>query len=314
VTTISASTSGQPTAPRRPTLPAISNLRRRKIVGAIGQAVFIAATVFAGLVLATLLVRIFSQGLSAFSLDLFTNAFTSQNAVNNGTAGFRTGIISSLYVVAICALFAIPVGIGAAIYLEEYAADTWFTRMVQLNVSNLSGVPSVVYGLLGLGVFVAFFGFDFLGPSVLTGGLTLGLLVLPIIIIATQEALRAVPSSLREAALALGATQWQTIWHHVLPAAMSGVLTGTILAIARALGETAPVLVAGAVLFVSRSPEDPLDRYSPLPLQVFDALGRPQAAQKEFAAAGIVIMMVLLLAMNLFAIVLRERANRRVRW
>jgi phosphate transport system permease protein len=295
-------------------LPAIPNLQRRKITGAIGKGVFIAATVFAGLVLLTLLVRIFAQGAPALSLDLITNQFTSQGAVERGEGGYRTGIISSIYAVVVAALFAIPVGIGAAIYLEEYAADNWFTRMVQLNVSNLSGVPSVVYGLLGLGVFVTFFGFDFLGPSVLTGGLTLGLLVLPIIIISAQEALRAVPSSLREAAFALGATQWQTIWHHVLPAGMSGILTGTILAVARALGETAPVLVAGAALFVSRPPSEPLDTYSPLPIQVFDALGRPQADQKEFAAAGIVIMMVLLLSMNLVAIVLRERANRKVRW
>lgn len=301
-------------SPERLTLPTTPQVKRRKTVGAIWQGIFIAATVFAALVLATLLIRIFSQGIDAFSLDLFTNKFTSQAALDRGDAGFRTGIISSIWLVVIAAIFSIPVGVGAAIYLEEYAPDNWFTRVVQINVSNLSGVPSVVYGLLGLGVLVSFFGYDFLGPSVLTGGITLGLLILPVIIIASQEALRAVPLSLRQGAFALGATPWQVTWYHVLPAALSGVLTGIILSVARALGETAPILVAGAVLFVSRAPSNPTDRYSPLPLQVFDALGRPQADAKAFAAAGIIIMMILLLALNLFAIVLRERANRRVRW
>ncbi|HEV2527732.1 MAG TPA: phosphate ABC transporter permease PstA [Thermomicrobiales bacterium] len=295
-------------------LGAPSNLPRRKVVGAIGKGAFIAATVFAALILVTLLARILFQGIGALDMDLLTNRFTSNNAINNGTAGFRTGIISSLWLVLITAAFAIPVGVGAAIYLEEYAPDNWFTKVVQVNVSNLSGVPSVVYGLLGLGVFVSFFGFNFLGRSVLAGGLTLGLLVLPIIIIAAQEALRAVPSSLREAAYALGATPWQVTWHHVLPAAMSGILTGTILSVARAIGETAPVLVAGAATAITLAPSDPLDGYSPLPLQVFDALVRPQASAKEFAAAGIIIMMALLLTLNLIAIVLRERANRKVRW
>lgn len=289
-------------------------LRRRKIIGSVWRGIFIAATVFAGLVLATLLVRIFSQGVAGLSFDLFTNRFISQSALERGNAGYLTGIISSLWVVLISGLFAIPVGIGAAIYLEEYAPDNWFNRLVQLNVSNLSGVPSVVYGLLGLGVLVSFFGIDFLGRSALAGGLTLGLLILPVIIIASQEALRAVPLSLRQGAYALGATPWQVIWHHVLPAALPGVLTGTILAVARALGETAPLLVAGAALSVTLVPDSPLDTYSPLPVQVFEALGRPQANAKEFAAAGIIIMMAILLVLNLTAIILRERAARKVRW
>jgi len=295
-------------------LPTSPQVRRRRIIGSIWQAVFIAATVFAALILVTLLTRIFTQGIDAFSLDLFTNKFTSQSALERGDAGYRTGIISSIWLVVIAALCSIPVGIGAAVYLEEYAPDNWFTRIVQINVSNLSGVPSVVYGLLGLGVLVSFFGNDFLGPSILAGGITLGLLILPVIIISAQEALRAVPLSLRQGAYALGATPWQVTWHHVLPAALSGVLTGVILSVARALGETAPILVAGAALFVSRAPSGPLSDYSPLPLQVFDALGRPQADAKAFAAAGIIIMMVLLLLLNLFAIILRERASRRVRW
>ncbi len=300
--------------PVRIALPTSPQLQRRKTIGAIWQAVFIAATVFAALVLGTLLVRIFVQGVGALDTDLFTQRFISNAAIERGEAGYLTGIVSSLWLVLIAALFSIPVGIGAAIYLEEYAPDNWFTRVVQINVSNLSGVPSVVYGLLGLGVLVSFFGNDFLGRSLWAGGITLGLLILPVIIIASQEALRAVPLSLRQGAFALGATPWQVTWHHVLPAAMSGVLTGTILSISRALGETAPVLVAGAALFVSNVPTSPGATYSPLPIQVFDALGRPQAEAKEFAAAGIIVMMTLLIALNLIAIILRERASRRVRW
>lgn len=302
------------TSPDVMSLPTSPQVQRRKLVGSIWRSIFIAATVFAGLVLATLLVRIFTQGAGSLSFDLFTNRFISQSAIEKGTAGYRTGIISSLWLVLIAALFSVPVGIGAAIYLEEYAPDNWFTRIVQVNVSNLSGVPSVVYGLLGLGVLVSFFGTEFLGPSVLAGGITLGLLVLPVIIISAQEALRAVPLSLRQGAFALGATPWQVTWYHVLPAALSGILTGTILSVSRALGETAPVLVAGAALSVSRPPSNPTDDYSPLPIQVFNALTQPQADSKAFAAAGIIIMMILLLALNMFAIVLRERANRRVRW
>ena len=303
-----------PTSPVTASLPTSPQVQRRKLVGSIWRGVFIAATVFAGLVLATLLIRIFTQGVGSLGFDLLTSKFISQPAIERGAAGYRTGIISSVWLVLIAGVFSVPVGIGAAIYLEEYAPDNWFTRLVQVNVSNLSGVPSVVYGLLGLGVFVSFFGFDFLGTSVLTGGLTLGLLILPIIIISSQEALRAVPLSLRQGALALGATPWQVTWYHVLPAALSGILTGTILSVSRALGETAPVLVAGAALSVSRTPSNPLDDYSPLPLQVFTTLGYPQADAKAFAAAGIIVMMILLLALNMFAIVLRERANRRVRW
>lgn len=295
-------------------LPTSPQLQRRKTVGAIWQGVFIAATVFAALVLGTLLARIFYQGAGAINLNLFTERFISNAAIDRGEAGYLTGIISSLWLVVIAAVFSIPVGVGAAIYLEEYAPDNWFTKIVQVNVSNLSGVPSVVYGLLGLGVLVSFFGNDFLGRSLWAGGITLGLLILPVIIIASQEALRAVPLSLRQGAFALGATPWQVTRHHVLPAALSGILTGTILSVSRALGETAPVLVAGAALFVSNAPTHPGDTYSPLPIQVFDALGRPQAEAKEFAAAGIVVMMTLLIALNLFAIILRERANRRVRW
>jgi phosphate transport system permease protein len=242
------------------------------------------------------------------------NISQTEARISSGRAGFHNGLISTIWIVGIASLFSLPVGLGAAVYLEEYAPQNWFTRVIQINISNLAAVPSVVYGLLGLGIFVRFFSYDFLGPTILAGGLTLGLLVLPIIIITSQEAIRAVPLSLRQAGFALGATQWQVTKCHVLPAAAPGILTGTILAVARAIGETAPLLVAGAALYITYVPTSPNDGYSPLPVQVFNLLGNAQEDIREFAAAGIILMMGLLLVLNSAAIILRERARRRVRW
>ena len=276
---------------------------------------FFAATASAGLILLVLLARVVSQGWGALDWNLLReNISQTESRIADGRAGYYNGIVSTLWLVIIAAGFAIPVGLGAAIYLEEYSPDNWFTRAVQVNIANLAGVPSVVYGLLGLGLLVEFFGRDFLGRSLSAGGLTLGLLVLPIIIISAQEAIRAVPLSLRQAGYALGATPWQVAWHHVLPAAAPGILTGTILAVARAIGETAPILVAGAALYITYVPDAPSDGYSPLPVQVFNLLGNAQEDIRQFAAAGIIVMMVLLLALNSVAIYLRERASRRVRW
>jgi phosphate transport system permease protein len=290
-------------------------LRRRQIRAEIGKVIFFAATASAGIVLLVLLARILSQGWGALDWSLLReNISQTESRIANGRAGYYNGIISTLWLVAISSFFAIPVGLGAAIYLEEYSPDNWFTRIVQVNIANLAGVPSVVYGLLGLGLFVEFFGRDFLGRSLIAGGLTLGLLVLPIIIISAQEAIKAVPLSLRQAGFALGATPWQVAWHHVLPAAAPGILTGTILAVARAIGETAPILVAGAALYITYVPDAPGDGYSPLPIQVFNLLGNAQEDIRQFAAAGIIVMLVLLLALNSVAIYLRERATRRVRW
>ncbi len=290
-------------------------LRRRQIRAEIAKVIFIAATASAGLVLLILLVRIVSQGWGALDWSLLQeNISQTESRIADGRAGYYNGIVSTLWLVVIAAGFAIPVGIGAAIYLEEYSPENFLTRTIQVNIANLAGVPSVVYGLLGLGLLVEFFGNDFLGKSILAGGLTLGLLVLPIIIISAQEAIRAVPLSLRQAGFALGATPWQVARHHVLPAAAPGILTGTILAVARAIGETAPVLVAGAALYITYVPNSPSDGYSPLPVQVFNLLGNAQDDIRQFAAAGIIVMMVLLLLLNSIAIYLRERASRRVRW
>lgn len=297
------------------TMQRSGQLRRRRLRAGLAHVLFILATASAGFILVVLLVRIVSEGAPALGWNLLTeNASQTERRIADGRAGFLNGIISTLWIVGVATLFAVPVGIGAALYLEEYAPNNWFTRLIQLNISNLAGVPSVVYGLLGLGILVNFFRVDFLGPSVLAGGLTLGLLVLPIVIIASQEAIRAVPLSLRQAGFALGATPWQVARDHVLPAAAPGILTGMILAVARAIGETAPLIVAGAALYISYVPDTPNDGYSPLPVQVFNLLGNAQPEIREFAAAGIILMLALLLLLNSIAIVLRERANRRIRW
>jgi phosphate transport system permease protein len=254
--------------------------------------------------LAVLLVYLARQGLSRVSWD-FINSFPSRDPAQ---AGIKAALLGSIYVVAIAAVVAFTLGVGAAIYLEEYAARNWRTRVVQVNITNLAGVPSIVYGILGLEIFVRTLG---LGRSVLAGGLTMALLVLPIIIIAAQEAVRAVPPSIREGGYALGATRWQAIWHLVLPQAFPGILTGVILAVSRALGETAPLIVMGALTFVPFAPDGPLSRFTVLPIQIFNWTSRPQAGFHEAAAAGIIVLLALLLTMNAAAIILRNKFQRR---
>jgi phosphate transport system permease protein len=205
---------------------------------------------------------------------------------------------------------AFPIGTAAAIYLEEYGPKNRLTRLLQLNISNLAGVPSIVYGLLGLGIFAGWFGF---GRTLITGAMTMALLILPIIIIASQEALRAVPPSLREAAYGLGATKWEVIWHHVLPSALPGILTGTILAVSRAIGETAPLMVAGASGFLLFRPDSLDSNYTVLPMQIYNWTARPQQEFRDLAAAGIIVLLVVLLVMNSLAIVIRQRFTRKLR-
>jgi phosphate transport system permease protein len=283
-----------------------ANLGRRKTVAIVWHLVFGAATMLAVLALAALLVTVVRDGAGWLSWDLFTRS-NSRRAVN---AGFQTGIIGTLWVISLTALVAIPVGIGAAIYLEEYGPRNWWTKILQTNIANLAGVPSVVYGLLGLGLFVYILGF---GRSVLAAALTMSLLILPVIIIASQEAIRAVPPSLREAAYALGATKWQVVRSHVLPAAAPGILTGTILALSRAIGETAPVVVVGAALFLSHNPDGLLSRFTVLPVQIYQWTARPQEDFRDLAAAGIIILLVMLLLMNSVAIYFRQRFSKN-RW
>ena len=238
-------------------------------------------------------------------------------------AGVRTAIFGSMWVVAITILFSFPVGVGAAIYLEEYAhKERFLNRLIQTNINNLAGVPSIIYGMLGLAIFVrmmefitsgAFMGGDDTtanGRTIISAGLTLGLLILPLIIINSQEAIRAVPNSLRQAGFGLGATHWQVIWHHVLPSAMPGVLTGTILAVSRAIGETAPLVVVGASTFIAMDPSGPFSKFTVLPIQIYQWTSRPQDEFRNLAAAAILVLLVLLLTLNASAVLLRNRFNR----
>lgn len=251
---------------------------------------------------------------------------TSPQSSRPELAGVRTAILGSLWTVLITILFAFPLGVGAAIYLEEYASDNWLNRIIQTNINNLAGVPSIIYGMLGLAIFVRamepitsgiWFGAaepaTANGRTVLSAGLTLGLLVLPLIIINAQEAIRAVPNSLRQASYGLGATKWQTIWHHVLPNALPGILTGTILSISRAIGETAPLVVVGASTFITVDPSGPFSKFTTLPIQIYQWTSRPQDEFRNLAAAASIVLMILLLSLNASAVLLRQRARRRIR-
>lgn len=237
----------------------------------------------------------------------------THDVLSPGQAGFRVGIVSSLWLLVLVALFAVPVGVGAGVYLEEYAAEGRLKGLIQTNIANLAGVPSIVYGILGLVAFVQAFGLKrfALGYTMWAGGLTLGLLVLPVIVIATRESLRAVPASIRHAALALGANRWQTIRDHVLPSAMPGILTGVILAVSRAIGETAPLLMVIQATSLLDPPTNPWDDYVPMPVELYDYARQPVGSGFEVVAAGgILILLTLLLSMNAVAIVLRNRASR----
>jgi phosphate transport system permease protein len=241
------------------------------------------------------------------------------------TAGVRTAILGSLWTILFTILLAFPIGVGAAIYLEEYASDNWLNRVIQTNINNLAGVPSIIYGILGLAIFVRtlepltsgeVFGLvdptTANGRTVLSAGLTLGLLVLPLIIINSQEAIRAVPRSLRNASFGVGATKWQTVWSHVLPNAIPGILTGTILAISRAIGETAPLVVVGASTAISFDPDSPFSKFTTLPIQIYQWTSRPQDEFRSLAAASILVLLILLLSLNASAVLLRNRFSRRV--
>src|SRR5918996_834010 len=280
-------------------------MTQRKWRGHIFHALCLIATLVGLVMLGALLYNVLSQGLGMLDWDFITS-FPSRFPER---AGIQAALLGSIYVVVIAGSLAFTLGVGAAIYLEEYAARNWFAGVVQTNIANLAGVPSIVYGILGLEIFVRSLA---LGKSVLAGGMTLALLILPIIISASQEALRAVPPSLREGAYALGATRWQAVWHLVLPQAFPGVLTGVILAVSRALGETAPLIVIGALTFVPFSPDGPLSRFTVLPIQIFNWVSRPQEGFHEAAAAGIIVLLVLLLSMNALAIFLRNTFQKRL--
>jgi phosphate transport system permease protein len=269
--------------------------------------VLLAAVLIALVALAALLVQAFAKGSPALSLDLVTNPPSTLDPAN---AGFRPAIIGSLQLIAGVMLLVVPVGVAAAVYLEEYADKTkWWNRGIEINIQNLAAVPSIIYGILGLGFIVR--GPADLGFILAAGAITLALLVLPIVIIASREAIRAVPDSIRQGALALGATRWQTVRRQVLPAAIPGIATGVILAVSRALGEAAPLLLVGATVFVTFDPTPfSADGYSAMPVQIFQYAKRPQDEFQTVAAAGIVVMLAVLLVVNSFAIWLRNRYER----
>ncbi len=256
---------------------------------------------FIGLILlAIFLFQVLWMGLTRIDWSFLT----SLPSRHPEKSGIYTAAIGTLWIMGFTTLFAFPLGVGAGVYLEEYQKNSWFARFLEINIANLAGVPSVIYGLLGLEIFVRLLNF---GNSILAGSLTLSLLILPIIIVATREAIAAVPRSIRDASLALGASKWQTIWKQVLPSSIGGILTGVILAISRAVGETAPLIVVGALAYVPFTPQGPMDQYTVLPIQIFNWVSRPQHAFVINAAAAIIVLLVITFLMNGIAVFLRNK-------
>jgi len=259
--------------------------------------------------LAWLLWNIFSMGWDRVSLSFLS---TPPSQISPEKAGIQSALFGSIYLIGLTALLSVPIGVGTAIYLEEYAPANRWRTLVQTNIANLAGVPSIVFGILGLGLFVRTMG---LGRSVMAGALTLTLVVLPILILSAQEALRAVPSTIRQASYALGATRWQTVWYQILPASLPGILTGIILALSRALGEAAPLVAIGAATYVRNAPNNLFkDDFSALPLQIYNWTDQSQEAFHVAAAGAIVVLLTVLIGMNALAVLLRYRFSRKVQW
>lgn len=276
----------------------------RLALNMILKGVFALATIVALLVLAILLYRIFTQGIGYLDGQFLQN-FASRKPEE---AGIKAALTGTIWLMAVVAPVGIFLGLGAAIYLEEYAKNNWFTSFIKTNISNLAGVPSIIFGLLGLTIFVRALALD---RSVLAAGLTMSLLVLPVIIVAAQEAIRSVPNELRDASYGMGATKWQTILRVVLPAALPGIITGSILALSRAIGETAPLIVVGIPMFIAFLPKTVFDTFTVLPMQIYNWTSRPQAEFQHVAAAGILVLLVLLISMNLVAAVIRNKFQKR---
>lgn len=266
-----------------------------------------AFTIFALLVLATLLIDIISNGIGRLNSSFFTN-LPSRHPEK---AGIYTALAGMLTLLFFTILFSLPIGILAGVYLQEYGKKNRFARIVEINIANLAGVPSIIYGILGLQLFVRMAG---LGNSLIAGALTLTLLILPIIIVSTREAIRAVPDSLRQASYGMGATKWQTISRIVIPSALGGILTGIILSISRAVGETAPLLVIGALVYVPFIPESPNDQFTTLPIQIFSWISRPQKGFVINASAGIIVLLLITFLLNGVAIYIRNKWNKKVRY
>jgi phosphate transport system permease protein len=280
--------------------------RRRHLADLFFQVVALAVLLVALASLGLLIYDVLSDGLGRLNWQFMTS-FSSRRA---SSAGIYHALTGSIFVIALTAALALPIGVAAAVYLEEYGSRSRMARLIEINISNLAAVPSIIYGLLGLGLFVRALNME---RSVMAGASTLALLVLPVVILSTREALRTVPGSIREGSYALGATKWQTIWHQVLPMALPGILTGLILALSRAIGETAPLLTIGAATFIPFAPDGVWSAFTVLPIQIFNWVSRPQADFQENAAAGIIVLLALLLVMNATAILLRDRYQRQGR-
>ncbi|MUT65825.1 phosphate ABC transporter permease PstA [Paenibacillus sp. NEAU-GSW1] len=279
----------------------IANRRSKDVVLHL---VFIAATSIGILALCALIIDLLVDGLARLQPELFTN-FPSRKAE---LSGMKSAIVGSIYMLLIMLPISFILGVGAAIYLEEYAGKNRFTRLIQLNISTLAGVPSIVYGILGLTLFVRLM---VLERSLIAGALTMTLLVLPIIIVSAQEAIRAVPKARRDASFALGATKWQTVARSVLPSSLSGILTGVILAMSRAIGETAPLVMIGAMTYINFLPNGLKDSFTVMPIQIYNWISKPQDEFKELAASGILVLLALLLIMNFSAILLRNKYQKK---
>ena len=280
------------------------SVRGRRVLDVAFQGLAMVVLIATLAALAALIADVWRDGAGRLSYD-FVTSFPSRRAEESG---IWHALIGSIYIILLTAVLAVPIGVAAAIYLEEYGSRSRAARLIELNITNLAAVPSIIYGLLGLGLFVRMMGF---GRSVLAGASTLALLALPVIILSTREALRAVPKSVREGSYALGATKWQTIWYQVLPIAMPGILTGLILALSRAIGETAPLIIAGAVTFVTFIPNGIWSPFTVLPIQIFNWVSRPQPEFQVNAAAGILVLLALLLTMNAVAIWLRDSHQKK---
>jgi phosphate transport system permease protein len=284
----------------------MNNIQKNRLKDQIFKVWGISCTLFGLILLAVFIGDILIDGIMRIDWDFITD-LPSRKAEK---AGIYTALMGSIWILFLTTLIAFPVGVAAGVYLEEYSNKNRFSAILEINISNLAGVPSIIYGLLGLEVFVRIMG---LGASVLAGSLTLSLLILPIIIVATREAIKAVPKSIKDASYALGASKWQTIWNQVLPASSGGILTGVILALSRAVGETAPLIVVGALAYVPFAPESPMDEFSVLPIQIFNWISRPQHGFIENAAAAIIILLLITFFMNGIAVYFRNKWQKKLK-
>lgn len=280
-----------------------NNLKKRHLHAAIFKFICLSFTWFGLLILGVLLFHVLREGLAWVDFQFLTS-FPSRFPAK---AGVKSALYGTVWLVSLTALISIPVGISAAIYLEEFAPKNHLSKFIEINIANLAGIPSIVYGILGLAIFVRWFE---LGRSLLAGSLTMSLLILPVIIIASRESIRAVPDSIRQAAFALGATKWQTVRSHVLPSAIPGILTGVILAMSRAIGETAPLVMIGALTYVAFTPDGPMDSFTALPIQIYNWASRPQEEFHQLAAGAIIVLLAVLFMMNAISVVIRQKAEK----